>query len=876
MSLEPGGYSEKLGNRFEGKWVVRQLLRLAFEDIRSVTIECIGDDERGVDLWIERNDGSRQAQQCKARNASREHWSVSDLRNRGILSYLKLQLDRNEKYEFALVTAIPATQIADICQSARDSNGQPEDFYLHQIQAVGHTRRATFRDFCQSLELSVESPNDREHTFDYLRRTHIHSFFDDQNTRDELRAWAGMLFSGNPDVAIASLADFADHELRKPIYTDTVLQHMTSLGFSPKQLAYDNRIAPAIEERQHEFVDWLQPKLIRHDLIPRDETQRLRASLEHDCIAVVHGSAGTGKSGVLLELVKELTSTGIVCLPISLDQLHPENTTREFGAALGLPDSPALCLDAAAGTRPSVLIIDQLDALRWTAAHSHNALAVCRTLAREVQTLRLRGRQISLVFSCRTFDLEHDPELRNWLGNESQGPCRKIEVKVLADTTVENIVGQSYSALSTKQRNVLASPHNLAMWLQLDTSNSTALFQSGTSLMRLFWDDRRRSLRAAGIADADSATVLETLVNYMDQQRTRTAPESLLRYYPQVVEALHSLGVLYTAAHRVAFAHQSYVDFLIADRQLRRIYEGATVQEWLGQRSAQSLLVREQLRHTLVLLCDESPDDFQRMIGDLLISADIRFHLKHLVLEVVSQIERPDQRLVDCLETLLGEDLIRPHILETVVWGRPQFVLALIDRGIINDWLASERPDALDSALWLLRSIIERSGDQIALILEPYMSKGDEWNKKVLWTLPLSTRDDSERVFELRLRLAVRGMSVTAHRSKCLCKMSSVAFAVRQEPHSPVYCGNIPNGGFASSRDSKPWFKILIRCQEWLPSMCASPPFALTRTTGPRLPCANIVIASVGTARIELALSCSQNTRAAAALHPVISQNGRT
>jgi len=57
MALEPGGYAEKLGNRYEGRWVVRQMLRLLNEEVRSVLVEAIGDDEAGVDLWIERIDG---------------------------------------------------------------------------------------------------------------------------------------------------------------------------------------------------------------------------------------------------------------------------------------------------------------------------------------------------------------------------------------------------------------------------------------------------------------------------------------------------------------------------------------------------------------------------------------------------------------------------------------------------------------------------------------------------------------------------------------------------------------------------------------------------------------------------------------------------
>src|SRR5271157_4671328 len=41
------------------------------------------------------------------------------------------------------------------------------------------------------------------------------------------------------------------------------------------------------------------------------------------------------------------------------------------------------------------------------------------------------------------------------------------------------------------------------------------------------------------------------------------------------------------------------------------------------------------------------------------------------------------------------------------------------------------------------------------------------------------------------------------------------------------------------------------------------------RATGPRLPFANVIVDPVGTAGLEPARSCSQGTRAAAALHPV-------
>ena len=237
----------------------------------------------------------------------------------------------------------------------------------HQIEAIGQNRRAAFREFCQAIDLDVQSPADRERAFDYLRRTHFHHFLDDQSMRDELRAWTGMLFIGVPDAVIAAMADSAQHELRKPIRADDLRRHLDGLGFHPKQLAHDTRIAPAIEERRREFVEWLQPKLIRGQLIPREDTRQIREMMKTDGVVVVHGTAGPERVGCSSSLQEELSGDRVVCLPITLDQRHPKNTTREFGEDLGLPDSPVLCLDALAGDRPAILIVDQLDALRWTA-----------------------------------------------------------------------------------------------------------------------------------------------------------------------------------------------------------------------------------------------------------------------------------------------------------------------------------------------------------------------------------------------------------------------------------------------------------------------------------------------------------------------------
>ncbi len=52
MAFERGGRADKLSYRYEDRWVAKQMLRLVNEEIQSVTIEPIGDDEKGVDLLI--------------------------------------------------------------------------------------------------------------------------------------------------------------------------------------------------------------------------------------------------------------------------------------------------------------------------------------------------------------------------------------------------------------------------------------------------------------------------------------------------------------------------------------------------------------------------------------------------------------------------------------------------------------------------------------------------------------------------------------------------------------------------------------------------------------------------------------------------------
>lgn len=761
MGFEPGGRADKLGNRYEGRWVAKQLLRLLNEEISSVTIEAIGDDEKGVDLRIELKNGKRQAQQCKARNRSKESWSIGDLKARDILENLRIQLDRDSRNEFVLISGIPATLFGDICDSARNSNGNSEDFYRYQIQSVGTERLGAFRQFCQAVSLNHEDKSDRGRAFDYLRRTRVELYPGDENVFGDLLTTAGFLLTGEPETAIAVLLTYAENHdrLGTPIYVDELRNHLVTQYIYPQNLAHDDRVAPAIENQQQEFDESIRPLLIGNSLIHRGETDKCLEALRVNGMVILHGPAGSGKSGVLYELTRELRDEGIVCLPLRLDRRVPEKTAVQFGHDMGLPASPVNCLAALAGERSCILILDQLDAIRWTSAHSANALDVCKEMVRQVLSFRRDGKAISVVLSCRTFDLEHDPEIRNWLNDQTVTHWTKIEVKPLPEGTVRNIVGAAFEGMTERQRLILANPQNLALWVELCKQGELPVFRSATELMRRFWEYQRKNIEELRISAGDINNVQDCLINWLEQHNRISVPARVVNLHcsTRAIKAFKSHGIIQEQNNMVTFCHQSYLDFLIAERVVSEIEVGGNILDWLGSRERQTLVRREQLRQVLVILADELLTEYLASIKQILAAEGLRFHLKHLVLELIGQMDEVPELIADYCILLLNVDYWRPHVLETVCSGHTPFVRLLIDRGIIGEWLNSEEEEIVNRALWLLRSVAEKLPDEVTELIAPFTGKGNEWASRILNTICWQIADDSDAMFELRLRLARSG-----------------------------------------------------------------------------------------------------------------------
>lgn len=133
MPFEKGGRADKQGNRYEINCIIYEMLKVLDETNYDVIIEALGTDEIGTDILVTTFDGQKEHQQCKARNASKEHWVISDLKSKDIFSVWKIQLNRDNKRRVSLVSPMACSFLFDLHNRACNTSGKAEDFYSTQI-----------------------------------------------------------------------------------------------------------------------------------------------------------------------------------------------------------------------------------------------------------------------------------------------------------------------------------------------------------------------------------------------------------------------------------------------------------------------------------------------------------------------------------------------------------------------------------------------------------------------------------------------------------------------------------------------------------------------------------------------------------------------
>ena len=163
--------------------------------------------------------------------------------------------------------------------------------------------------------------------------------------------------------------------------------------------------------------------------ITRTEASNVLAELQAvdgPSLTLLTGEAGSGKSGVVRQVMTGLTASSVPHLAFRIDRCLTCRTRNGVGSVvLDRDESPVSALENLAEGSTSILIIDQIDAVSEVSGRTGAVKDILFELVRES---RLYG-DIRCLLVCRSFDLENDPQYREL---EQEHQAKRVGVEALS------------------------------------------------------------------------------------------------------------------------------------------------------------------------------------------------------------------------------------------------------------------------------------------------------------------------------------------------------------------------------------------------------------------------------------------------------------
>lgn len=686
--------------------------------------------------------GTRYHYQCKLSNGTHNKWRICDLKEYNVFNRARAIVETDSKNIYVFVSPLSYGELDQLCNRARTS-ASVEDL---RNQLTNKEIRKAWEDCAEHLALDASDNTDARKLMSILARWEFDTVSFDHESKRDLSARVKCLFSGDSDAAREFLENYANSNERYvvPITADEIIQAMSNRGYVFRKHLYGENNFTKIENLNEIFLNSFCP--INGKVIHRSETDKVLAEISNGNSVILHGKAGYGKSGCVYEIVNKLRENGTLFLALNLAQNVPATTSDKYGNELGLAQSPIHCLYNIAAGKPCVLILDQLDALRWTSRHSGSALEVCKQLISEADKLNKDfGGRISLVFITRTFDLENDASLRNLFSDDKAKPFRwsKVEISRLARNDVINTIGDNYNTLSHKLQDLLLTPSSLYIWTTLKNNSSARNITTPFELMEKWWEQILESCESSGISKQNIAALRDKIVEKLEQRPDSKLPERLFTDNQKELQALISNGLLAENNNAVSFSHQSFLDHFAVSNMVTKIYDGADIIEVTGSTDKQTPYMRYRLLRALQNLSDD--DMFPDVCDAILRSEKVRYYFKCAVFEVVGQCEKPSAELLEFAYRYFKNPDWHSYVYNTVYLSHPQFVCDL-DNQEKYDWAARE-------GLELLRSINTKAQDFVYGKIMPLFFQSKEKDKELYYIISRSCANDSSEILELRLKL---------------------------------------------------------------------------------------------------------------------------
>lgn len=741
MSARPGGEADKFGNRYEGAWTINHLLLVLVGRAESVTVEDVGERGKGSEFTLTRG-GHDEAHQVKLGNGNANGWTLKSLNTNGVLKAARGHVEQGRQFHF--ISSIPAPILKKLASRARQSASL--EAFLTEPDWLTKDLEPEFNYLSGSVYQSGEV------AWLTLRGIWVHTQ-DEEGLRHMNDALADLLLDGAPPrPAALSLGDLA---------IDPPAIRLDAAGIEARLPEYDLRRAqrvgsPSITQAVATSLSSWKTSIERDLLEPtiqRSESAALTDALGSSTgqLTVVVGTAGAGKSAVLHQVVQGLETEGWPLLGFRLDRIEAFASTAELGESLGLGMSPVTALAAAAGKRPSLLVIDQLDAVSLASGRMPLRFDTVADLIREAAAFP----QMRVLLGCRAFDVDNDHRIRQLVAAEG---VTRFEVQLLTDNQVNAAVlamNLPAGQLSGQQRSLLRLPLNLVLLSAIADQEDALSFTSATGLLNSYWERKRRDCAYRRQPPPKFGPVIAALANAMSARQQLTASISVLDEddLTSDAEVLTSEHVLVQDGQRYAFFHETFFDYAFARLWVNR---GQSLTEFLLA-DEQELFRRAQVRQILLYLRDDDPARFVREAEGVLAHPDIRFHIKAVALALLRSLPDPSPAEWQMVERLAAAGEPVASNLWLAVRTLPWFD-RMDAEGALAEWLASGSDSAHARVMEVLLGAVKQRADRLAELIAPHAGSNPapyiDW---LVWISRFADVHESRPLFDLMLDAVRRG-----------------------------------------------------------------------------------------------------------------------
>ena len=660
----PGGPANKLGNRYEMWWTVSECVRMLHDDTEAIHIEDPGVEKAEFVVTV----GSRRELHQAKRSHPNGKWSLPALASDGLLQAIGNALAGNDD-RFVFVSRSDARELDELSKSARDAKSVEE---FERVFLAAQGRKQSFEKLLRGWKCAVPTAIER------LRRIEVRTI-GERDLEDKVRWGVQALFLADSRQVLSELRAIVEDSVHRTIARQDLVEELSGRGYRMRRLSSPENAGVAVRKATEQHLDAARPQLIRQRLVPRTAAETLLSRLgETATDSVVTGKAGSGKTACVVEVTEALRERGLPVLTFRLDRISfsSVSTTTDLGHLLDLEESPVLVLAAAAeaARRPSVLIVDQLDAVSTMSGRSSGAFDVVERLLQEARGTRART-VLHTVVVCRAFDWQHDHRLRQLAPFDSNTQVEVTEFTVDEAKSILTDAGFDPALFRERQLALLRLPQNLTLFLEagFDTSRTPA-FGTATELFERYWTEKRSAVEKRVAPSPDQwMGVMETLCNAMTSaQQLSVLRETLDGFSSAYVEQLASEGVLTFDGRRYGFGHESFFDYCFARVFFRR--QESLVSFLKG--SEQHLFRRAQVRQVLAYLRDADRTRYVKELRGLLSDEGIRAHIKDLAFALLAEVTDPDeeewairQQWIAPALKAIEEGTPNPDKLSEIAWG---------------------------------------------------------------------------------------------------------------------------------------------------------------------------------------------------------------